>query len=179
MKKGFTLIEIMTAISIFLIVMTISMGAILGIFDASDKSQSLKAVMQNLNLAVETMSREIRFGRNYHCCTAGSCAADMTAPRNCSAGGNTISFLSNDNIQTAYRFNSGAIEKSVNGGITYTRLTAPEAVIEDLTFYVLGTGDNNLQPKALIKIKGYSGTQPESRTNFTLQTLVSQRVLEN
>src|SRR3989338_687085 len=101
MKKGFTLIELMTALSIFIIVMTISMGSIIGIFDANRKSRSLKTVLNNLNLAVESMSREMRFGKNYHC---GS--GTVTDPQDCPAGDTLISFLSSNNIQTTYRFNA-------------------------------------------------------------------------
>ena len=69
MKKGFTLIELMTAMAIFTVIMAISMGSITGIFDANRKSRSLKTAITNLNLAVESMSKEMRFGKNYHCDT--------------------------------------------------------------------------------------------------------------
>ena len=53
LNRGFTLIELMTAVSIFVVVMTISMGAILNIFDANRKARTLKTVLNNLNLVVE------------------------------------------------------------------------------------------------------------------------------
>lgn len=178
-SAAFTLIEIMTALSIFLVVMTISMGAILGVFDANNKSQSIKAVMNNLSLGLEAMSREMRFGSNYHCCTGNSCSQDMTAPRNCPSGGDTVSFLSNENVQITYRFNNSALEKSVSGG-SYERVTGTETIIEDLKFYVLGTGavpSNTQQPSVLVNIQGYSG-RDETRADFSLQTLISQRLLD-
>ena len=172
MKKGFTLIELMTAVSIFIIVMTISMGSIIGIFDANRKSRSLKTVLNNLNLTVESLSREMRFGKNYHC---GS--GDVTSPQNCPSGDTLISFLSSDNIQITYRLNGTAIEKQV-GGEGYIAVTAPEIIIDNLTFYTLGTGiGNTLQPKAVIIIKSHAGAGKE-RSDFTLQTLVSQRTMD-
>lgn len=177
MKKGFTLIEMMTAVSVFLVVMTISMGAILGIFDANRKAQSAKTVMDNLNFAVETMSREIRFGTKYHCGTTGT----LTSPQDCLSGDNFISFLSSDSLQTVYRLSSTSIEKSVDGGANYIAITAPEIIISSLSFYVVGaTGaPDTLQPKALIKISGNAGTKTNTRTAFTLQTLASQRLADN
>ena len=59
-ERGFTLVEIMVAIGIFVALVTVSMGALASIFDANRKSQSLKAIMTNLNFAVEVMAREIR-----------------------------------------------------------------------------------------------------------------------
>ena len=85
-NKGFTLIELMTAVSIFIVIMTVSMGSILSIFDANRKSRSLKTVMNNLNLALESMSREMRYGRSYNCGT--------DSDPNCS-GGTLMSFTSN------------------------------------------------------------------------------------
>ena len=172
MKRGFTLIELMTAVSIFVIIMTISMSSILSVFDANRKSRSLKTVLNNLNLAVESMSREMRFGKNYHC---GS--GTITEPQNCPSGDTLTSFLSSDGIQITYRLNGAAIEKQIDGG-EYVTVTAPEIVIDDLVFYVLGAGTSNtLQPKIIIKIKSHAGIG-KGQSDFTLQTLVSQRVLD-
>lgn len=170
---GFTLIELMTALSVFIIVMTISMGSILGIFDANRKSRSMKTVMNNLNLAMENMSKEMRYGRNYHC---GS--GQITDPQNCSSGDTLVSFLSSDDVQVTYRLAGSTIEKR-SGNESYIPVTAPEVVIDDLDFYVLGAGTgNSLHPKVVIKVSGHAG-EGRGRSDFVIQTLVSQRALEN
>ena len=64
---GFTLIEMMVSIALFAIVMVMSMGAILSIVAANKKAQALNSVMTNLNFAVDSMSRDIKTGYNYHC----------------------------------------------------------------------------------------------------------------
>lgn len=176
MKKGFTLIELMVAVSIFIIIMTISMGSIIGVFDSNRKSRSLKTVITNLNLAVESMAKEMRFGENYHCGSDGT----ITSPQNCSSGGNFMSFLSSDNLQITYRLNNQAIEKDVDGA-GYIAVTAPEIVIDDLAFFTLGAGtiapNDVLQPKVLIKINSHAGST-KGESSFTLQTMVSQRALD-
>ncbi|MEX2013985.1 MAG: type II secretion system protein [Parcubacteria group bacterium] len=171
-KKGFTLIELMVAISIFIVVMTISMGSILGVFEANRKSRSLRTVLNNLNLAVESMAKEMRFGTIYHC---GS--GSVTVPQNCPTGGTRMSFLSSDNVQITYHLNNQTIQKRVGTG-PFIAVTAPEIVIDDLTFYTLGAlpGDT-FQPKVIIIIKSHAGNE-KGRSDFTLQTLVSQRVLD-
>lgn len=178
-NQGFTLIEIMTAVTIFAVVMTISMGSILGVFDTNRKSEALKAVMDNLNLAVESMSREIRFGSNYSCNPAFP-IPDPPTSSNCSFGEDSIAFKGNDGRVIVYRLNGTGIEKSTDGGSNFLPVTATEISISDLTFYVLGalSGDQ-LQPKVLIKIKGTAGVKDIDQTDFTVQTLVSQRRLDN
>lgn len=173
-EKGFTLIELMTSISIFVIVMTISMGSILGVFDANRKSRSLKTVISNLNLTIESMSKEMRYGDHYHCGSDGT----LTVTQNCPAGDTFMSFLSSDNVQTSYRLNGTTIEKQVTGG-NFVAVTGPEVTIDQLTFYTLGAGSaNTLQPKVVLMIKGHAGTA-KGQTAFTLETLVSQRTIDD
>lgn len=173
-NKGFTLIEIMTAVSIFAIIMTLSLGSIIGIFDANRKTRTMKAVMNNLNLAIESMSKEMRYGQNYHCGSSGT----MTTPQNCPSGDTLLSFLSSDGTQVTYTLDNSSLKKQVGSG-PYLAVTSPEVIIDILTFYTLGAVPaDTLQPKVIIKIKGHAGTD-ESRSDFTLQTMVSQRLLDN
>ena len=148
------------------------MGSIIGILDANRKSRPLKTVLNNLNLAVESMSKEMWFGKNFNC---GS--GTITEPQNCPSGGTLMSFLSSDDLQITYRLNGTTIEKKIEDEI-YLPVTGPEITIDDLTFFTLGAGSGDLlQPKVIIKIKSHAGTG-KGQTNFTLQTLVSQRQLD-
>ncbi|MDB5254034.1 MAG: seg [Parcubacteria group bacterium] len=188
MKKGFTLIEMMTAVSIFLVVMTISMGAIIGVFEANRKSESLKIVMDNLNQSLEAASREIRFGKTYHCET-NSVALNINnsfdIPQNCSGGGKLVAFRNTAGELTTYRVKDLVLEKSIDGG-PYIMLTAPEIRIDStgMNFYVTGaepvSSGDYLQPRVLIKLRGRAGFAGTSaRVDFSVQTTVSQRMLDN
>ena len=171
----------MTSISLFIVVMTISMGSIVSIFDANRKAESLKTVMDNLNFSIESMTREMRFGKNYHCEDSMANLPPYTTPKNCVTQSELVSFLSNEGLQIVYRKNGTQIEKSTDGGITYIGVSAPEVSIQSLAFYVLGAGiapANFSQPKILIKIRGTAGLKPKTKTDFTIQTLVSQRFLD-
>ncbi len=150
------------------------MGSILGIFDANRKSESLKTIMDNLNFTLDTMSREIRFGKNYHCENTGT----LTDPRSCPAGDSFVSFLSAENKQVVYRLTGTRIEKSIDGGTTYIEVTAPEVTITGLKLITLGAeaypGDT-AQPRVFMQVSGYAGSKLSSRTNFSIQTIVTQR----
>jgi prepilin-type N-terminal cleavage/methylation domain-containing protein len=172
-KKGFTLIEVMTALSIFAVVMTISMGAILGVFDANRKSESLKTIMDNLNFSMETMAREIRFAKNYNCNT-------VSIPDCASSGNGWINFLSADGKQVYYQLNNTWIEKSTDAGVTFIPITSPEVTITGLRFFVYGASPTDgIQPRVLMQIKGFAGTKTKTSSSFTLQTLVAQRARDN
>jgi len=172
--KGFTLVEMMTAISLFLVIMIISMGSILNVFDVNRKSESMKTVMDNLNFAIETMSREMRFGMKYHCGETGT----QTLPQDCDTGGTQVSFLSSDNKQITYRLIDAKVQKKIDAG-DFIDVTAPEITIESLSFYVVGTASSDSkQPKVLITIRGKSGVKANTTSEFSVQTLVSQRQLD-
>ena len=172
-QSGFTLIELITSLAIFAVVMTISMGSILGVFEANRVSRSQRSVMSNLNLVVESMSKEMRYGTNYNC--GGD---NASFPQNCAWGERQISFKSSDNEQYTYRQNGTKIERKIGSG-NFVELTSPEVVIDNLTFYVFGAGtDNSLHPKVIILVKG-RGVSGKIESAFTLQTMVSQRMLES
>jgi prepilin-type N-terminal cleavage/methylation domain-containing protein len=58
--KGFTLVEVMVAVSIFSIVVTIGMGALMSTIRANRKIQAKREITNGLALAMETMSRRLR-----------------------------------------------------------------------------------------------------------------------
>ena len=175
MRRGFTLVEILTAVSLFIVVMTVATGAILQVTQANRKTESLKVVMDNLNFALESMSRDIRFGKNYHCGVNGTIAA----PQNCPAGDIFLSMLNQNNDQVTYRLTGFQITKTVNGSPAIP-VTAPEISITSLNFFVLGANPlpDALQPSVVMKVQGFAGNRADSTSRFTVQTEVSQRAID-
>lgn len=66
-SAGFTLIELMVSISIFSVVMLIVIGALLMLNDANKKAQAMRSIVDNLNFAMEDMTRNIRTGKDFRC----------------------------------------------------------------------------------------------------------------
>ncbi len=171
-SNGFTLVELIIAIALFTLIASFSIGAVLSIFSANRKARSSKTVVDNLNFAIENMVRVARFGNNYHC----GDIAPLSVSRDCPAGDNFLA-LNFEGNTLVYRLNGVAIQRSDNGGSTYTDITPSETVIENLKFYVLNSSSNNKQPYIIVVIKGYSGNRPTNQSKFSIQTLISQRVL--
>lgn len=188
-NPGFTLIEMMVAVSIFAVVMMIGVGALLTLVEANKRAQAINSVMNNLNIAVESMSRSIRVGTTYHCeeGVAVPAPAVLATPQDCPSGNGTLiafeSSLGNPalpNDQVVYRYNSitKQIERSLDAGGSWIALTAPEVSIDDFEFFVIGTTiGNTLQPRVVIKVHG-SANVPGGATSFTVQSSVVQRLLD-
>jgi prepilin-type N-terminal cleavage/methylation domain-containing protein len=66
-KKGFTLLETLVALTIFAFVVTICVGSVVQILAVNRQAQSTKISINNLNMALENMTIDLRFGSNYWC----------------------------------------------------------------------------------------------------------------
>jgi prepilin-type N-terminal cleavage/methylation domain-containing protein len=168
-KTGFTLIEMLVAVFVFSIIMTIATGAIFSIVSANKTSQALKSVMDNLSSALDSMSREVRYGSKYNCGEVGGSCPNGTTDK-------SFRFENKDGQNVTYSFSQESIFRTV-GSYDPVRLTAPEVHVEDLNFYVTGVesnGDEPTQPLLLITISGYAKAGA-GQANFDIQTMVSQR----
>lgn len=179
-KKGFTLVELIIAVTLFTVIASFSIGAVLSIFDANRRAQSTKTVVDNLNLSIENMARSVRFGGSYYC----GISSGLTSTSNCPNGGDALSVTFDTSMRVVYRRSVngsngfGTIQKSENGGSSYSDITSPDTNIQYLKFYVLDADAGGEQPYVIAVIKGYVGNKATTQSSFTIQTLMSQRQLD-
>lgn len=168
-KNGFLLIEMLVAVSIFTIVMLISITAVLSILDVNKKNQSMKSVINNLNLVINGMAKNITVSKGYFCGLADGLYPNGNNPNDyiganadCNENaeqntdpGKEITMLSNKDVDgdgdvndvIRYRFvndpetDIGRVERSINGDEDgpFVSITSPEVDIESLEFYVFDT----------------------------------------
>ena len=184
-SRGFTLVELMVSVSVFVIVMVISMGSILSIFDANKKSQTLRTVMDNLNFSLEAMTRTIRFGTNYYC---GDSSFPPSGVSDCS-GNNPSSAIvvkSAEGIWVKYKLDNGRIKRYMSTDLDSNGyyVTSSDVTITSLKYWVYGStpfavGSDTAQPQAIITIGGYAGQKATTKSSFSLQTTVSQRLFDS
>ncbi|MBI2004935.1 type II secretion system protein [Patescibacteria group bacterium] len=187
--RGFTLIEILVSTAIFIIIMVMAMGALLSVSAANNKAASIKTVMDNLNFALDSMTRSIRTGQDYKCAGVGDCPsgdsfivfeAHPSSQPGCTSGsGCSVTYCLSNTAGTACGPSGPYILRNVNA-TGFVAITAAEVVIDKLTFYVKGAplGDS-IQPKITIIISGHtqSGSTLPS-TTFNVQTSVTQRIYD-
>lgn len=200
-NRGFTLIEMMVAVALFSVVMTISVGALLALVDANRKAQALQSVMNNLNVALDGMVRNVRMGTAYHCDDALEFSKNILSTRaDCLAGGELLAFeafgnsLTDNDDQWVYWFENGRLYKSEDGRDTALPITAPEVVIDSFRVFVTGAEGvlnvhaDTVQPKVVLSIQGTAGAEGSAfgvfgsaknvRTSFNIQAVASQRLLD-
>lgn len=179
--KGFTLIEIMVSVSIFAVIMLMVSSSIFTVFESNRKSQSLRAVMDNLNLSLESMTRTIRFGKGYHCDISGSSPPYPT--QDCPSGATSIAVLDSSGNTVSYELSTGVIVRKIGGGAG-ANITSSDVTIDKLKFYVTGStpyssGSDLAQPKVILIVDGHAGVKTTSSSYFSLQTTISQRQFDS
>lgn len=99
-KKGFTLIEIMVAVSIFVIVAFIVTSTLLAILEAGRRANKIRLIVDNMNFALDSMTYKLKFGGEYEL-------------RN---GNKILEFIDRDNNKISYCQNRKTILKCDFGG---------------------------------------------------------------
>jgi len=156
-RQGFTLLEMIVAIAVFTVVMTMAMQSILNINDVQKKIESFRTVSDNLNFALDAMSREIRTGRNY------------------SSTGAEFSFTNAKSEYVTYYLESGQLVRLADSD--KFPLTDSKIIISELAFALVGESPgDNLQPKVRINLSASAGMKNKESTKINLQTSVSQLV---
>lgn len=74
-KLGFSLVEMIVALAVFAVVITISIGALLMLIATNQQLQAKQSVMTNLSFALDSMTREIRTGTSYFCASVSNTGA--------------------------------------------------------------------------------------------------------
>jgi len=173
--RGFTLVEMLVSVAIFTFVMLIATAAIFTVVAANKKTESLKSVMDNLDFALESMTRNIRTGYGYACVDTGT---------NCPNGDTAFTFTPTQSgyKTTEYSISNGSImeqDQQTNGSWNSAfAITAQEINVSVLKFYLVGSGKDALQPRVLMTVIGSAGTSTTA-TQFKIQTTLSQREIDS
>jgi len=157
--RGYTLVELVVAVGLFALVMTLVSGAYIVMIGLTERAQGMATGIDNLSFALETMTRTIRTGTDYSCNYGNDCSPGaIFSVKN--ARGTTMS----------YSLSSGVIKQN------NIPLTDPSVNVSSLAFYVSGTtpGDAN-QPHVTILISGTVSSGSGKTESFAVETGATMR----
>lgn len=175
--KGFSLIELLIAVSIFLIITVAAIGSMIHLQGAAQKGEASYATLDNLNLTMDSMTRLVRTGTNFHCGLSG----DLAAPADCPYRGNVadgqpaFAFTSQSGKRIQFQLSSTSVEMKEDPGAWF-RITDDSIIVDRFRIYVEGsTQDDTKQPYALLVVSGKIMLGSQS-SDFHLQTTMTQRL---
>lgn len=194
-QKGFSLIELLVSMALFIVVLVMGIGSLLVLISANAKAQNMQSAVSNVQFALDSMAREIRTGYAFYCSTSASThiTGGFDETNDCPNKGVYLSIIEGgtsltagaNNSRIAYRYNSAnqSIERRLGAG-SWVPLTDPNVKITTMHFNVTNTSTrsedgNLLQPNVTIYISGQViGVAAGTGSTFTLQTTVTKRVLD-
>ncbi len=166
-SRGFSLIEVLVASTIFALLISIVTGIFLGVVAAQRKTVAVRTLQDSVRYAIEAMSRDVRTGHGFSLYSQSELRFTSTI------GGGIR--------RVSYRLNGNILEKGVFSGSDYvfSALTAGNLMVDYLNFYLSGEppGDRR-QPRITVTLGATAG-QGVQETKVNIQTTLSQRELQS
>ena len=163
---GFTLVELLVAVFVFSIVVSIALGGLTQALRTQRQAAGLIAANSNVSLAIEQIAREIRLGKDFSTLGGG--------------GNNCLVFTryrGSIPVQVNYCLNGDVIEREEIGGPFQSApegITANNVTVKSLDFIVLQ--DPSYPPRVTLVVGiGAKDTSLKNNTTY-LQTTVSARL---
>lgn len=195
-RKGFTLVELLVAIAVFSILISIGVGGFVHALRTQREVAALISAQSNASAALEQITREVRTG--YLFCTApGSSPGSPAIPNSicqpqgqnsgCYLSGsvwtcrNIIDFFNADGQDVDYAMQNSALVRTVSGPNGYIPITGSDVILKYLTFTIAGNTEGDHWPPRItisLGISPYSNDPALANDIINLQTTVSAREMD-
>lgn len=184
-RNGFTLIEILVAVSLFSFTILSATGLFKSVMDGQRSALASQNIQESMRYAFEVMSKEIRMAQ----ASDGTCKTlfnPQPTPTNkvynttTDAGGNQILYFKNQNDECVVYYLTNKrinIIRNYNTGA----ITSASIKINSLKFFVIDNAigsSNSLQPRVTISVEAVFDEGRSTRQKINIQTSVSSRSYE-
>ena len=163
-RRGFTLVELLVSVGLFLAIISIATGSFVRSLRAQRQISGLISAENNINLVLEQMVREIRTSTAF--CSSAPCSSP-----------DELTFTNALGQPVAYRLHGAAVERGV--GDASSALTSGNVSVSYLRFAVTGQAPGDgWSPRVTIFVGVSSNEAGLSSIVAHLQTTVSARLLD-
>ena len=185
-KEGFTLLEMVTSMGIFLVLVVSAIGVTIDIMAAQVRAAETQAIQDNIRFSLELITKELRTGFNYQNSLLGQNCVDPTFNQI-----QELTFTNSEGTQITCYWDSrpeklvimrmnDSLNHSNCGDQAYTQpLTSEEVKVKNLRFVLHGAaqGSSDGQPIVTIVLAVESADpRLQSPISMSLQTSIVQRL---
>ena len=165
-QSGFTLIEMLVSVSIFVVVALIVSIVFVSLAQANRRARNIKLLVDNVNFAMDTMVLDLKSSTSFHCAVGpdDNCTSLDYTPL--VGGSGNFHFVQDSAGQ-------GSINQSV-GSLVDRPLTSPQINIKDLYFKLINVGGENKQQGVYVYVQAFA-VERNTKVDFSLQTFISAR----
>lgn len=165
LNLGFSLFETLVTILLFSVIFMVVGGAFVSSLTIQRRAFNLQAIEENINFALEAMTKEIRVSSRLITPDSPSCAAT------------SLEFDHPINGRIIYSLNGMAIQRSDDG--IASNITSNTIEVARLNFCVLGSAIDDKQQPRITVIASIRSAKLAQQTTIDVQTTLSQRFLSN
>ena len=164
-NSGFTIVELLVAMGLFVILVGIATGGFIRALRTQRFIVGLMEANNNVSLALEQMAREMRTGYHFT-----------------KISGTELQFVNVNNVVVFYRLNAGTLERGTSDpllAITYKKITADNVKITHFTVSLLGNNAGDGYPPRITIGLSVTGTGEYLEDIITnIQATISSRTLD-
>lgn len=184
-KNGYTLVELLVAMALFLIVLSIISGLFIKSMNNQRAAVNLLEVNDSVSFSIEQMAREIRTG--YYFCTNDYPISFPPYPGYPDCGlleDDELQFVNAFNQVVWYRLNNEAIERGIEDPSTlirtYMSITTANVKVKRFNVELIGNNLNDGYPPRIIISLAIAATEKNLENFVTnIQTTISARLLDS
>ena len=181
-RTGFTVTELIVAIGIFVVIVTIAVGVFVNTVQSQRRLTALMAVNNNAGGVLEQIAREVRTGYRF-CEEEFPGGSNPSGPCDLTAG--QLTFTNYQGVAVTYALDAnGAVTRVREGDLDPLALTALEVEVTRLEFTVVQMDGNGIPSDDVCnpwRITMVMGVRPAAGApgadEVNLQATVSSRVL--
>lgn len=165
-QKGYSLIELLVAMGLFSIVVSIMASMFMASLRGQQKAFTAQNIADNMRYAMEIMSKEIRMGSDFNLVSATDLRFKSNMPNR---NGATVEFT----------LTGGQIlfDDDIANAPALTAITSTNISVTGLNFVLYPSGTT--QPRVLISAQASSvGTAADASSSINLETVVAPRILQ-
>lgn len=174
--KGFTLVEILVAMAIFLIIVSATVGIFTSALKGQRKALTTQEILNQTSYSLEYIGRAIRMAQKE--ASAPTCLSQNGLNFELTRGGQGIKFRDYGGVCREFFLEGGQLKQLKSGAVE--NLTSNNFEITFFNLNLLGESElDDLQPRVIVAftIKG-KGQKPEEKTEMKIQTTISQRNID-
>ncbi|MFH1346891.1 MAG: type II secretion system protein [Spirochaetota bacterium] len=165
-RKGFTIIELLVAMGIFSVLISIVSGGFISSLRTQRELTELISINDSANLTLEQIMRELRTGYNFS-----------------KISENELEFVNAKNKIIYYKFIDGAVERGESDAFivkTYKKITADNVKIKNFNIKLMGNdAGDGYQSRITIAISIVGTSEYLQNVPVNVQMTVSSRVLDS
>ena len=168
---GFTLVELIVAMSVFVVVISLTSGIFVNALRAQRRVNQLMTVNSDASLVFEKLAREARLGFNFNLTNdLGGCSSGTFDSLEFQRARNGL--ITN----VVYRWNSSSetIDRS-EGGASFVPLNSPNVLVKRFCF--LEIQEQGTDPWRITFVLSETSRQEDVDYSFNLQSTISARLL--